>query len=188
SSVTVYYNLTSTNFVENNPVEIALQVVIPNDSWLSYDITFVGVAVLPKNAIDYYPANAPNLYPLPSRFVLTLTSNDSIKQVWTGFQWVEFQSLGAITMKIELYLRPTLEAWNMIDWLRYTTKYGPFTSDLSLPSPYIESGRTAEQQTQQQIYENYNLSLTFFVLFFASIDIAIVFYDHSEPKYKPDYE
>ena len=49
----------------------------------------------------------------------------------------------------------------------------------------IASGEVAVQQESN----NLNLSLTYFVLFFASVEIAVAFYDHSEARDKmKEYE
>lgn len=74
---------------------------------------------------------------------------------------------------------------------------------MTIPNILIESSQSVQAQqiqqleqqqkeiwqAQQEVSNDMNLGLTFFVLFFASIDIVVVIFDHSEDENrKAQYE
>jgi hypothetical protein len=80
-------------------------------------------------------------------------------------------------------VNPTPELWNLTDWKVFYSKYSPFSATVDIPRVNIESNQAVQQQqmqTQQQIDQSRNFSLTLFVLFFASMDIAVTLYDHGD--------
>jgi hypothetical protein len=95
------------------------------------------------------------------------------------------QAAGPVELTVTIELLPTWEfSRDYVLWQNFTSMFpdNQYTLAISLPSIMIESGGTIQQQ------ENYNLnlSLTYFVLFFAATDIAVALYDHSEDKNKKD--
>jgi hypothetical protein len=100
-----------------------------------------------------------------------------------GSDVVQFYSSGPIVLTVRLRLAPPPELANNTQIVQeFLSNYpnGDYSRDLVLGYTDIQS----QASVQQQINNNLSLSLTYFVLFFASIDIAIAFYDHSEDKNK----
>jgi len=108
--------------------------------------------------------------------------------------------------------------WYNETYTRADMYYHPnFNTTVSIPSLFVESTQSVQQQAfqeqtmtiqqqqveilkalnasqaqtemQQTIYDYRNRGLTFFVLFFAAVDIAVVIYDHSnDDEKKAKYE
>ena len=118
-----------------------------------------------------------------------------------------FQNSGPITLQISASLTPTQNVINYVNWTTFPTD---FNVNVTLSNIYIQSSTSTQQQSlaqqelsqqqaetttlnlmqiQQKINDFQNSSLTFFVLFFACIDIAVVIFDHSkDDDKKADYE
>lgn len=180
-TITILYNVTTTAFVENNPILVSLEVIIPNPQFTLH-VDLISIDVCPDNAVNYVSVYFSNPFPSPSEINLGMMYTDVFEQRWAGGQWVQFQAAGLLTLNIKINVNPTEEIWNRVNWDHFFSKYSPFTASVAIPSVSITSGEVFQQQTQQQNYENQNTSLTFFVLFFASVDIAVVLYDHSKRK------
>jgi len=60
------------------------------------------------------------------------------------------------------------------------TTMAEYITNVTFPNIRMGTGQEAQQQANADL----NLSLTFFVLFFAAFNIALVLYDHSEDKSK----
>jgi len=125
-----------------------------------------------------------------------------------------FEDVGLINLKITIYAKPTNFALNYTDWSAYNSNYVPFVTTVAVPNTFMDSIETVQLQQSQQAWqqsiqsiENQSLvlqlqwnkqqeisgdatfSLTFFVLAFMSLDLAIVVFDHSEDKKrKAEYE
>jgi hypothetical protein len=96
---------------------------------------------------------------------------------WSGFQVDAFETPGIISVTIKIF--------SVVPLYPYASNSTIYSTTVTFPDLSIASGLESQQQTN----ENQNLSLTFFVLFFACVDITVVFYDHSEKKrYRDDYE
>ena len=130
-----------------------------------------------------------------------------ITEQWYGGDTMIFQNAGPITLQISASLLPTQDVWNEVNWTTFPTD---FNVNVTIPNIYIQSSTSVQQQslaqqelsqqqattavlnqmqTQQRINDYENSSLTFFVLFFASIDIAVVIFDHSkDDDKKAEYE
>ena len=106
---------------------------------------------------------------------LTNATGNDYYQHWGGSNTAVFLANGLLAIKINLSLLPTNGTWEVTDWTSWT---GQFTATLQFPDIEIAFG----QVVQQQRNEDTTLSLTFVVLFIASLDIGVVLYDHSEDK------
>lgn len=187
NSVSVWCNVSGYNLVVGSPLYVAVAVEI---STTIYQI--IGVTVIPSNALKCEPIafeNFPLIEPLtPSRFYLIPKGNGTTffpfeSKVYSGDDWVEFQAAGSVELTVTIELLPT---WDFMSeyalWQNFTSMFpdNQYTLVVPLPSIIIESGSIVQQQVSYSL----NLSLTYFVLFFASVDIAVALYDHSEDKDK----
>jgi hypothetical protein len=151
---------------EGNPTLLLAQVWFPFNT--QYQI--LAVYVRPDNAFIYYPSTSQLSQPSPS-FIVTSLTNDSLgRKVWVGAGSVEFAAAGVFGATVDIIAIPTPKYWNATH-LNY-----PATMQFH---DQIETITIAPSGTaRQQVYENQNLSLTLFILFFASVDIAVTLYDH----------
>jgi hypothetical protein len=212
--LTLYYNMTSENFTQNQPVEINLFLRYDFDSrseMSNLDFNMVRVNVL--NAIN----NDSNVYAygIPATFLLQNTYNETYSGVtlirfWVGNQTVRFQATGTPQLEIQLSVVFAQDARRMVDQMfteqgsnvtngkeyAYMQQWQPFKETITIPPINIESSKVAELENEQQeqarnqkTSEKTSESLTYVVLFFASLDIAVVLYDHSDEKEnKPTYK
>lgn len=189
--VTVWCNVTSVDFVAGNPSAIVVQVTIETTL---YEIILVEVE--PRNTVlVLYPVppwDYPNVPPETSfgfstEMNLRMVENSTFYQTWTGGEWVEFQAIGPLELTITITLLPR-DIFNIDTdtWNAFSSQFpdSRFTKNVVLEPILIQSGETV----QQQIYENLNLSLSYFVLFFASTNIAVAIYSHSRDSGMSDYE
>lgn len=187
NTVSVWCNVSGYNLVVGNPLSLVVAVEISTTIYTILDIT-----VIPSNALKCEPIafeNFPLVEPLtPSRLYLQLKGNGTTffpfeSKVYSGGDWLEFQAAGAIELALEISLIPS---WNFFGdaeaWTNFHSMFPDNEYDINLPmtSAFIESG----QSIQEQIRNGLDLSLTYFVLFFASANIAVALYDHSENKDK----
>lgn len=148
----------------------------------------------------------------PSDFYLYQVENVGASQVWSGNDWntVFFQNAGLINLKITILAVPQSDQWSYTNWSFYTSNYVPnFLKTITIPTSYIQSSQAFELQqaqtawqqqmvslqkqqqandrqwqNQSQVDNDRNLDLTFFILFFAAFDIALMVYDHSVEENK----
>ena len=192
NTVTVWCNLTSVDFVVGNPSAIVVQVTIETTL---YEIILVHVE--PRNTIRYLlpvpPWDYPNVPPETSfgfstEMSLRMVENSTFYQTWTDGEWVEFQAVGPLELTITITLLPRDIFYIDTDtWNAFNSQFpdSRFTKNVVLEPILIQSGETV----QQRISENLNLSLSYFVLFFASANIAVAIYDHSGDSDRlSDYE
>ena len=163
----VLCNLTSDAFVVGSQVLITVNVRLPTA--MKNKLYFLEAKI--DNAIMYQPFSGPNDIPYPCDIFMFPSNTEG-----TGAQTVIFETSSILSMTIKIdYEYPIGSATTMAE----------YTINASFPNIQIGTG----QEAQQQVNANLNLSLTCFVLFFASVDIAVALYDHSERKNKePDYE
>ncbi len=167
SELATYYfgsvncNITSTDFNVESLVGVIVEVSLP--TVLENDITSILVTV--NDAIEYSPFSEPDDIPQPCQIYMFPIEGT------TGLngEIAIFQDSGTVSMDIKISYEYPLGSPNTID---------DFTVHVDFINLRIGTG----QESQQQTYADLNLSLTFIVMFFACVDIAVVFYDHSEKK------
>ena len=183
-TATVSYNVTANSFVSGDLFGISATVSIPTNShWLIYRIY-----IEPDNSEMYIPESVriPNMRttPTPSRIDLSKSNSSSIYgETWKGEGTALLTASGSFSAKVKMWLAPTVE------YSQTAERYNPeglknfeiefSTLSLDVPSIEIKSGELVKLQARQQALEDLNLSLTYFVLFFASLDFAILIFDHS---------
>lgn len=152
-------NLTTDALNVGNPISVAVTVALPTS--LKNELLFLEVKI--NNAIMYNPFSNSTSTPMLSDMFM-FPHNNSV----SGGQTVIFETTGMVSMTIE------------IDYIgiESSTGFSKYVTNATFPNLQIGTG----QEAQQLKSEDLNLSLTFFVLFFACVDIAVVFYDHSEKK------
>jgi hypothetical protein len=155
-------NATSYDFVIGNKLQLRLMLQL----WgFKYPIDLITVE--PDNCLLYFENNqdgTSNSIPVTSRIILSQFGDTE----WFGSQAIMPETSGVLTVKV------TIKYFVNQD----NTTLNTYTFAMDLPRITIGTGLEAQQET----YENRNLSLTFVVMFFASLDIAVVLYDHSEKK------
>jgi hypothetical protein len=92
------------------------------------------------------------------------------KSGWVGGGQVEFAAAGVFGATVDITAIPAPEYWNVTKLDFQTTMHFHNQTETITIAPHGNAG--------QQWYEDQNLSLTFFILFFASVDIAVTLYDH----------
>lgn len=163
----VFCNVTSDAFDVGNPILVSVEVNLPTA--MENKLYFIEVKV--TNAIMYIPFSGQNDVPYPSDIVIFPTNNSGV-----GSQIIVVETSGMLGLTATIYFEYPLGSPNL---------EVHYDIDLTFPNIQIGTG----EEARQQITENMNLSLTFFVLFFACVDIAVVFYDHSEKNpQKPNTE
>jgi hypothetical protein len=171
--VRVFCNVTTYDFTVGTPSLLDVSVIVPKD--INYVID--DIEVQPYDATEYFPPFVNISATRANGMFLGLYSNLTFSEAFSAKEAIEFQSLGQVNLNIIVFWSPSPFVWNMINWSTFSSEYA---TTLQFPSITIESGQTIQQQAS----ENRNLSLAYFVLFFASTDIAIALYDHSEDKDK----
>jgi hypothetical protein len=190
NEMAVWCNVTGYNIAVGSPVYVAIVVEIQNDV---YDVISVDATVRDAFRCEPFPwENYPLMQPLtPSRPYLSSEGSSQSTffpfeaEVYKGDDIVEFQASGSVDLTVTVTLLPPSYVYGETDtYNEYKALFpdGKYTVDVPLDSIVIESGLTSQQQNMN----NLNLSLTYFVLFFASIDIAVLFFDHSEDKEKKE--
>jgi hypothetical protein len=194
TAVEVFCTVNSTSFVQGEPSLITFKLLFEKIVSNLYVDT---MQVYPLNAIDLYNASysnktgityIPTQVPIMSVLNPIPSTEDSIWQTWEAGGGVIFQNSGPINLEIRVYVQPNQNILSSVNMTGFKSEYD---MTFTIPDIYIISGQTSQQmntqqqqEIQQQNNENNILSLTFFVLFFASLDIAVVFYDHSKDKDK----
>lgn len=158
-------NITSTAFDVGSQVLVSVSVDLPTS--MENKLSFVEVTV--DNAIAYYPFSEPNGIPYPCAIHLSTISNSR----GTGSQVAIFENSGTVSMTIEIYYEYPLGSFESSQ---------PTITDYTVNVVFLNLRIGTGQEVQQQRTENLNLSLMFFVLFFASLNITVVLYDHIEDK------
>lgn len=172
-TVFVSYNVTGYEPISEGDT---VQVVVTVDFPLNLQYTALHVDVRPDNAfmVIFYPASSPEpSRPTPSIIWTTpIVSSNSQGQMWYGNVLVELAAAGVFGATVDVTVIP-------VPWDRNATS-GPILQTTMPFHDQIETITIAPRgSAQQQLYENQDLSLTLFILFFASVDIAVAFYDHS---------
>lgn len=173
--VDVFYNATGYDPLSaNSPILISVAVNILENS-KQYQI--LTVFVKPDNAFEVPSEQTTSSTPIPS-IIFTVPSNITMKvgaglvvvgQRWSGKSFVEIATSGFFGATVDIFMLPSMEFRSQT----FFQPWGHFHDEI-VTIPIAESG-----VSQQQVFENENLSLTFFILFFASFDVAVTLYDHS---------
>lgn len=158
-------NISSRDFNVGSQVGISVEVALPTS--LENKISHILVTV--DDAIEYSPFSEPDDIPYPCRIYMFPIEGRS----GTGSQVGIFENSGTVSMDIKIAYEYPLGSFETSQ-----PTIDDFTVHVSFTNLRIGTG----QESQQKIYADLNLSLTFIVMFFACVDIAVVFYDHSEKK------
>jgi hypothetical protein len=169
NTVFVSFEVTGADLSEGSVVAVFVEVDFPSN--VQYKI--LDVRVRPDNAfmVIYYPSSTPQpSQPVPS-IIFVLPHNDSEgHQVWWGVTLVELGAAGPSGATVDITAIPTPEYWNATKPdFQTTMQFHDQIETITIGPRGI---------AQQQLYEDQNLSLTLFILFFASVDIAVTLYDH----------
>jgi hypothetical protein len=160
-------NITSTAFDVGSQVLVSASVDLPTS--MENKLSFIEVTI--DNAVLYDPFSEPNNIPYPCTIYLsTISSNRG-----TGSQVAVFEDSGTVSMTIAIYYEYPLGSFESSQ-----PTIAEHTVNVVFPDLRIGTG----QDVQQQRTENLNLSLMLFVLFFASLNISVALYDHSNDKSK----
>jgi hypothetical protein len=158
-------NVTSVNLAVGNKVFVRVTVGVPQVVLDKYRVYLINV--FPEDALMYQESEQGLTFaPMASEILLGFYSSN--KTTDGGSQMVIFQTPEKLSLTIKMYY----------EYPQGSSISNTYTAKVTFPNIFIDSGLG----TQQQANENQNLSLSFFVLFFACVDIAVVFYDHSEKK------
>lgn len=175
-TVQVFCNITSTNFVVGEPILVDFELQIPSTE--VYRIT--SITINPHNAIRPSSLEYLDEPPTASRFYLEWTDSKTMYEIWSGQDETVFQAAGTLDITLD-FLRFLNDKYvNMINNTNYDPK---FSTDITIESIIIETGEVIQQERN----ENLNLSLTYLVLFLATIEITIAIYDRSEDQNKKKY-
>lgn len=138
------------------------------------------VLLSPDNAFEVSSEHTTSSTPIASTIV-TSPSNISMNfegvptvvgQNWVGKSFVEFATSGIFGATLVIYMLPSLEFRNQASEASFQA-WQYFHNDI------VTIQIASSEVAQTQVLENENLSLTFFILFFASFDVAMTLYDHS---------
>jgi len=175
NTVSVFCNITGTDLVVGNPLDVNIELKIRTTSYLINSIY-----AKPHNAIETptiitdYHTGAPKQSYIQMQYEPIYTG---IYELWNGSSFAQFEATGTVKMDIVFQVFPTDELINDINFTEFETTH---LEEIEFEPIVIDSGQVIQQRTS----ENLSLSLTCFVLFFASLEIALTFYDHSEDKEK----
>jgi hypothetical protein len=98
--------------------------------------------------------------------------DNSSGQTWYGNVLVKLAAAGVFGATVDVTVMPLPWYWNATS--------GSIVQTTMSFHDQMETITVAPRGTaQQQSYQNQDLSLTLFILFFASVDIAVTLYDHS---------
>lgn len=172
-NVAVECNVTGTNFIVGEPLGVDLQVSF--DAVFPHKYTLFSVEGEPVNGMDYLVNAISGRTRIQQCYIRMENTTGDFFQHWNGGAIVTFLADGQLTIKINLAMLPSEAVWNDINW---ETWQSYFTATVQFPDIEITSG----QEIQQQRSADTNLSLTFIVLFFASVDIGVALYGYSEDK------
>lgn len=178
--VEVICNLSSSELVVGNPVNISVVLKVRTSI---YSITDIHAWI--HNAKEYPPVIWDfDLGTLKDSYIqMTNEYNTTLYQTWIGNGSARFEAPGKLKMDIVFVLFPL----NTNEWGEYEQRFPnhQFSEMVEFNSIYIES----EQSIQQRRNEQTNLAISWVVLFFAFVELAVVFYNHSEDKdRKAEYE
>ena len=190
NTLTIWCNVSSPSLSVGNPTSI---VFVAETTSPIYNI--INIEVSAKNALRCEPIAFENFPlmepPTQSHFSLMqrgTTNNITLSQMWSGGDWVQFQAVGPVELTVTIDLIPTFDLLRAPDsWSEFSAMFpdNDYVLNVLFEPIQIASGEVAVQQESN----NLNLSLTYFVLFFASVEIAVAFYDHSEARDKmKEYE
>jgi len=153
-TVKIAYEVMGYDISAGNPVWLLSNVTVSGNPYL----TVWGVYMQPANVIESSDGatiigfNGPSI-------------NSVGGTVWFGSGLVIFDQAGSLVATVTLSVYPTSATkWTSIDIPFYTV----------IPEISI-----APSATGTLFYGNQSLSLMFFVLFFAALNIAVIVYDHS---------
>ena len=167
-----FINSTVTIMVKIGYEVLGDDISVGKSVWLVSNVTISGNPYFTVWGVYMQPANV-----VESPYGATTISfngpsiNSGGQTVWFGSGIVIFDLPGALVATVTLSVYPTSATkWTSIDI--------PFYTDI----PEISIAPT---RTEALFYEDQNLSLTFFVLFFAALNIAVIVYDHSYDRIRP---
>jgi len=138
------------------------------------------VFLSPDNAFEVPSVHTTSSTPIASTIVTSpsniSTNFEGVPRVvghnWVGKSFVEFATSGIFGATLDIYMLPSLEFRNQASQAAFQT-WQYFHNDI------VTIQIASSEVAQTQVLENENLSLTFFILFFASFDVAMTLYDHS---------
>jgi hypothetical protein len=169
----VSYTATGNDFSVGKPILLCANITIQVSN--PPQLFFLSVYVKPDNAfVQVDQTTGPR--PTPSVIYLFGPTNFTIGTIveaknWIGCSVTEIDNAGPFGATVYITAIPTPSFWNQASPSFQAEK--PFHTEIAtiVISP---SGAM-----QQQFYENENVSLTIFILFFASVDIAVALHDQA---------
>jgi hypothetical protein len=173
--VAVDCKVVGTNFAVGEPIGIYLTISF--DYGASHTYNIVSVEGEPVNGMDYWLNAISQNSTTQSYIRMSNSTENDFYQNWNGANTAVFLASGMLAVKINLIIEPTSFTQDYVDWKNWDSYY---SAVVQFPDLQIESGQNLKQQQNNDA----TFSLTYIVLFFASVDIAVVLYDHSEDKDK----
>ena len=160
-----------------------------------------GIRIIADNAIRIVnQTSSVTVFVIPAQLSLSSTENDTYDEIWKGREPIEFQTFGPFTTTLDVNLLPT----HLLDQIMLRNKdFSPvyaldalvdFKNNTGLS---VDSLRTVNTEILAQKANQIEISLTWFIIFLASLDISLAIYDildkhhcftqkskHIEPYYK----
>lgn len=171
--VIVTCNVTCYDLAEGSPAFFEVTLEAPTSIY-----NYTAIYVEPHNTIEYKPDISEIIeFPTSSRIGLFFDRSKALTEIWKGDDVVEFKGDGPLKLTVAILKNPTDVLWNAVNWTEYKTT---FFQDVTFNTINIKSGWELEQKNSEEM----NLSLALIVAFFASVEISIALYDHSEDKEK----
>jgi hypothetical protein len=180
--VGLWVNISETDFMVGSPssIFVALRMDYPNEKYIDTIIVKVNNAFRQVNSgetdwifIPDYVGDSVH----PVIFMLSPISSGVSMEIAYGSseKKVEFLSAGPVELTISFYLHPP-DSTNETNVAFYNIfPDGIFTKNFVLESIPIDPPQTTE---------NFGLSLTFFAMFFASMNLSVLLYDRSKDSDK----
>lgn len=205
-TATINCSVYGSTIVQDSPLNLNVTIIIDNSYFLDWDIVGAGFQITPTNAIQVMelwgyptPTYEPISTTMQSIMVATWKTDDVRTNTWEDQGIFIFQDSGPISLRVIGYVIPTSNASET--YLETNPTAEVINATVTIPNISIESAQTIQQQTwqqqmlaqsklqglenekssdQQQITSDWDFSLTMFILFFASFDIAIAVLDYSK--------
>ncbi len=148
------YTIYGDDLSVGQPISVNVNVTTQATNWSNCPY-IVSMSVEPQNTIKS---------PFIGDIGLSPRNNSIGQRFWSGTGLFEFNAAGPLIVSL---------------YITALNNTGKFTTAIlsNIIVPAIIIGPTGSAQIA--FYANQNLSLTWFILFFASIDIALTLYDHS---------
>jgi hypothetical protein len=172
------YTLGGIYFVEGQPLLLRIYLTVD----LNVEYRILAIDVQPDNAFQMFILNGrtyPAIFPTPSDIYLEPHNDSKGGQIWSGSSTIEFAAPGRFGATVNLFLVPSNPFLEYLNRMHIVVQNNMHFHNETATISIEPSG-----QAEQFIYENQNLSLTFFILFFASLDIAVTLHEHSYKRVK----